>query len=194
MGINCLQYSMGAVVARVALNDARLKQLFHDKLYTFVSVAGPHLGNSGSDSALVGIGQWALMRWKKVYSLSQLALDDGFLLNLARESSMLGEFQTVALVSSSTDTYVPAYSARVEIPAGTNSISPIAEMQRALSSSLSRVPVLSKVELDFNFESKTRNTRERLDVMLGRASHVHILDSVPLTLTLTLIFGEEWFE
>jgi hypothetical protein len=54
------------------------------------------------------------------------------------------------------------------------------------------VPRLSKIEMAFEFASK-RTVKGRVDAMLGRAAHVHILDSIPLTLSMVLIFGDEWF-
>lgn len=191
--LSFVAYSMGAVIARFALNDARMQQRFHNKLYTFISVAGPHLGSSGSDSALVGVGQWVFRRWKKILSLSQLALEDDTMVELAKKSEILSKFQTIALVSSSSDAYVPSYSARIEVPTTTTGLNPkIVEMQRALCANLLKVRTLSKIELDFQFE--TQSTRQRMDVLLGRAAHVHILDSIPLTLTLMLNYGDEWFK
>lgn len=189
--LSFVAYSMGAVVARMALNHPGMQRKFKHKLYTFVSVAGPHLGSAGGDSALVGVGQWVFRRWKKILSLAQLALEDDTLLLLAKQSDMLGEFRTVALVSSSSDAYVPSFSARMEIPA--TGVNPkIAEMQRALCKNLMRVKTLSKIELDFEFE--VQSTKQKMDVLLGRAAHVHILDSVPLTLTLMLNYCDEWFK
>jgi hypothetical protein len=184
---------MGAVVARMALNDPIFQRKFKNKLHTFVSVAGPHLGSSGSDSALVGVGTWALMKWKKIRSLSQLSLEDDTMEKLAENSAALAMFKTVALVSSSSDTYVPTFSARIELPS-TSGINPkVIKMQRALCENLQKVSTVSKVELDFQFDRESKTSRQRFDIMLGRASHVHVLDSIPLTMTLLLIFGKEWF-
>jgi hypothetical protein len=182
---------MGAVVARVALNQPCMRQ-FDDKLHTFVSIAGPHLGTLGSDSGLVGFGQWALTKWKKIKALEQLSLEDDTLLKLSEESTVLGKFAHIALVSSMDDTYVPAFSARMEVPAN-NKLPVIAQMQQNLiRNALSKVGCLSRIEMTFEFASR-RSARARMDAMLGRAAHVHILDSVPLALSLILIFAGEWF-
>jgi hypothetical protein len=182
---------MGAVVLRSALNQPSMRQ-FDAILHTFVSVAGPHLGTNGSDSALVGFGQWALMKWKKIKSLAQLGLEDDTLLNLSKNSEVLGNFKTIALVSSADDTYVPSFSARMETPTN-NKLQVIETMQKNLmEQALTKVPRILKIEMAFEFASR-RSARERIDAMLGRAAHVHILDSVPLTLALILIYGDEWF-
>jgi hypothetical protein len=182
---------MGAVVARMALNQPCMRQ-FDDKLHSFVSIAGPHLGTLGSDSGLVGFGQWALIKWKKIKSLEQLSLEDETLLKLSEESAVLGKFAHVALVSSMDDTYVPAFSARMELPVN-NTMPVVARMQENLiRNALSKVACVSKIEMTFEFASR-RSARARVDAMLGRAAHIHILDSLPLSLTLILIFAAEWF-
>ena len=182
---------MGAVVARMALNQPCMRQ-FDDRLCTFVSIAGPHLGTLGSDSGLVGFGTWALTKWKTIKSLEQLSLVDDTLLALSEDSAVLGKFTNVALVSSMDDTYVPAYSARMEVP--TNNKNPtVAKMQENLiRNALSRVEHVSRIEMTFEFASR-RSARARVDAILGRAAHIHILDSLPLSLTLILIFAAEWF-
>ena len=186
---------MGAVVLRFAMNDPKVSVL-KDKFHVFISIAGPHLGSTGSDSTLVGIGQWALTKWKKIKSLSQLGLEDETLLELSESSTVLSNFKTIVLISSADDSYVPSFSARMEVPSGNRN--PIIElMQRNLyEMALSKVPQISKVEMSFEFNSsiRKRSVRERVDTLLGRAAHIQILDSLPLTLTLLLIFGEEWFD
>jgi len=185
------KYSMGTVVVRFALNQPIMRQ-FDSVLHTFVSVAGPHLGSTGSDSALVGFGQWALMKWKRIQSLAQLGLEDDTLLRLSENSDVLAKFQRIALVSSADDTYVPSYSARMELPAN-KSLPVVEQMQKNLVERvLSKVPKISKIEMAFEFASK-RTAKARMDAFLGRAAHIHILDSVPLSLSMVLIFGEEWF-
>ena len=189
--LTSLKYSMGAVVARVALNQPCMRQ-FDDKFHVFVSIAGPHLGMLGSDSNIVGFGQWAFMKWKKIRSLEQLGLEDSFMLKLSEESEPLSHFTHLALVSSAEDMYVPAFSARIELPIGNKSAT-IAEMQQNLVKNvLTKVPKLSKIEMSFEFASK-RTVRARVDAVLGRAAHIHILDSIPLCLSLILIYAGEWF-
>lgn len=175
----------------MALNQPCMRQ-FDDKLHAFISIAGPHLGTLGSDSSIVGFGQWAFIKWKKVKSLEQLALQDDTLLQLNMDSKVLSLFTQIALVSSADDTYVPAFSARMELPIG-NKSAVVAQMQRSLVESvLSKVDKLSIIEMAFEFGSR-RSAKARLDAMIGRAAHIHVLDSLPLSLALVLIFAQEWF-
>ena len=45
-----------------------MKPLF-SKLYTFISLATPHVGSRFPDSKLVSTGMWALFKWKKYKAL-----------------------------------------------------------------------------------------------------------------------------
>jgi len=99
-------------------------------------------------------------------------------------------FKNIALVSSFEDTYVASSSARVEVSASSNAVQ--RKMQASLIKSIAKVPNLVKIDLAFEFKSG-RSARGRIDAILGRAAHVHFLDSKPLILAILLIFAEEWF-
>ena len=57
-------HSVGSVVIRAALTSPLL-QPFHSKLYCFISLSSPHLGNTYIPSAVVSLGIWALKRLRK---------------------------------------------------------------------------------------------------------------------------------
>ena len=212
--ISFVGYSMGAIVARAAVARPEFAE-FRPKLWAFVSVAGPHLGTLGGDSSLVGMGTWALMKWRGSVALSQLSLSDAtgengepLLRTLARheEKVGLGLFPRVVLITSRDDTYVPSFSASVELPLASANASATAatpttkatpnsiqtDIQRDLTRALARARHVSKIELAFEFAS-ARPLRARIDAVLGRTAHVHVLDSVALNFLLLLCFGREWF-
>ena len=57
-------HSVGSVVIRAALTSPLLEP-FHSKMYCFISLSSPHLGNTYIPSAIVSAGIWALKRLRK---------------------------------------------------------------------------------------------------------------------------------
>ena len=108
-------YSLGSVVIRAALQDDGLLQ-FKDKLHSYVSLAGPHIGVSFNDrlvisllrsyhscaltyyksSSLVSGAMWVWKKWAGSKSMEQLALSDAtevpatFLYKLSLQESESG--------------------------------------------------------------------------------------------------------
>jgi hypothetical protein len=66
--ISFIGHSMGGLMIRSALQEKELECL-HNKLFLFVSLAVPHLGNLFPDSQLVSTGMWALSKFKNCTSL-----------------------------------------------------------------------------------------------------------------------------
>ncbi|RWS10238.1 Protein FAM135A-like protein, partial [Dinothrombium tinctorium] len=112
-------HSLGNVIIRAALTRPQMKQWI-PKLYTFLSLSGPHLGTAYNSSGLVNMGLWFMQKWKKSESLLQLAMKDAsdprqtFLYKLSSEPG-LEYFRHILLCGSSQDHYVPIHSAHIEL-------------------------------------------------------------------------------
>ncbi|XP_076440351.1 protein FAM135A-like isoform X2 [Babylonia areolata] len=73
--ISFVGHSLGNIIIRSALTSPRLMHLL-PKMYTFLSLSGPHLGALYNNSGLVNMGMWFMQKWKKSGSLLQLSLKD----------------------------------------------------------------------------------------------------------------------
>ena len=118
--ISFFGHSMGGLVARKCLEDSRLKPLI-PKFHTFVSLATPHVGTLYAESQLISTGMWALFQYKKCAGLKEIMMEDcnGNIRESAiyklSKNGVLTSFKHVILVSSPKDSYVPTYSARLQI-------------------------------------------------------------------------------
>ena len=74
--ISFIAHSLGNIIVRSALTIPRLLEQIKPKLYTYLSLSGPHLGTMYSDSGLVNMAMWVMQKWKKSGSLIQLAMKD----------------------------------------------------------------------------------------------------------------------
>eukprot|EP00271_Cylindrocystis_brebissonii_P020187 TRINITY_DN657_c0_g1_i2.p1 TRINITY_DN657_c0_g1~~TRINITY_DN657_c0_g1_i2.p1 ORF type:complete len:1016 (-),score=234.69 TRINITY_DN657_c0_g1_i2:939-3986(-) len=112
-------HSVGTVITRTALTDKAMEP-FLPFLYTFLSIAGPHLGYLYSSNSLFNGGLWVLKRFKGANMMLELTLTDHpdmkdcFLYQLSQKPTF-EYFQNVILLSSPQDRYVPYHSARVEM-------------------------------------------------------------------------------
>ena len=112
-------HSFGSIIARVALSRPDMQPL-HDRLHTYVSFSGPHLGMLYGSNGLVELGMWGLRRWSGAKCLTELSLKDAkdphdSLLYRLSKQPVLGLFKNVLFVSSVEDRYVPHHSARVQL-------------------------------------------------------------------------------
>ena len=73
--ISFVGHSLGALMARAALASPKM-QKYHKMLYTFLSLAGPHLGTGYQSSKLVSAGLWVFQKIKKSPAIYQLSLKD----------------------------------------------------------------------------------------------------------------------
>lgn len=64
---------MGGIVARAVLP---FLEKYKHQLGFFCSLSSPHLGYLNGVSGLIKIGLWAIRRWKKIYSLEQLSMEE----------------------------------------------------------------------------------------------------------------------
>ncbi|XP_051711483.2 protein FAM135A isoform X3 [Oryctolagus cuniculus] len=117
--ISFIGHSLGNLIIRSVLTRPRFKY-YLNKLHTFLSLSGPHLGTLYNSSALVNTGLWFMQKWKKSGSLLQLTCRDHsdprqtFLYKLSNKAG-LHYFKNVVLVGSLQDRYVPYHSARIEM-------------------------------------------------------------------------------
>ncbi|XP_066468523.1 protein FAM135A isoform X2 [Tiliqua scincoides] len=178
--ISFIGHSLGNLIIRSVLTRPRFKY-YLNKLYTFLSLSGPHLGTLYNSSALVNTGLWFMQKWKKSGSLLQLTCRDHsdprqtFLYKLSRKAG-LQYFKNIVLVGSLQDRYVPYHSARVEMcktALKDKQTGPIyAEMIQNLL-----LPVLQNKECSlvrYNVHCALPNTA---DSLIGRAAHIAVLDS-----------------
>jgi hypothetical protein len=66
--ISFIGHSLGGLIIRSALQEPRLAFLTN-KLYLFITLATPHLGNLFHDSSIISTGMWALSKFKNCTSL-----------------------------------------------------------------------------------------------------------------------------
>ncbi|NXX85549.1 F135A protein, partial [Urocolius indicus] len=178
--ISFIGHSLGNLIIRSVLTRPRFKY-YLNKLHTFLSLSGPHLGTLYNSSALVNTGLWFMQKWKKSGSLLQLTCRDHsdprqtFLYKLSKKAG-LHYFKNIVLVGSLQDRYVPYHSARIEMcktALKDKQSGPIyAEMIQNLL-----LPVLQNKDCNlvrYNVINALPNTA---DSLIGRAAHIAVLDS-----------------
>ncbi|XP_067938421.1 protein FAM135A-like isoform X2 [Watersipora subatra] len=179
--ISFIAHSLGNIIVRAALTIPRLIKQIKPKLYTYLSLSGPHLGTMYSDSGLVNMAMWVMQKWKKSGSLIQLALKDHtdpkstFIYKLSEQPG-LEYFKNVLLVSSMQDKYVPYHSTRIEICRNAAKDSSHAgrcyvDMVNNLLQPLVEQPDITLVRYDAFYTLPT-NTNS----VIGRAGHIAVLD------------------
>uniref|UniRef100_A0A8C4VKL9 Family with sequence similarity 135 member A n=1 Tax=Gopherus evgoodei TaxID=1825980 RepID=A0A8C4VKL9_9SAUR len=166
--ISFIGHSLGNLIIRSVLTRPRFKY-YLNKLHTFLSLSGPHLGTLYNSSALVNTGLWFMQKWKKSGSLLQLTCRDHsdprqtFLYKLSKKAG-LHYFKNIVLVGSLQD----LQTALKDKQSG-----PIyAEMIQNLL-----LPVLQNKECNlvrYNVINALPNTA---DSLIGRAAHIAVLDS-----------------
>lgn len=73
--ISFIGHSLGNLIIRSTVVHEKFAPLV-DKLYTYLSLSGPHLGSLYNSSGLINMGMWIMQKWKKSNSLLQLSLRD----------------------------------------------------------------------------------------------------------------------
>ncbi|MCI4394955.1 hypothetical protein PGIGA_G00174860 [Pangasianodon gigas] len=195
--ISFVGHSLGNVIVRSVLTRPRFKG-YLNKLHTFLSLSGPHLGTLYNSSALVNTGLWFMQKWKKSGSLLQLTCRDHsdprqtFLYKLSKKAG-LQFFRNVVLVGSLQDRYVPYHSARIEMcktALKDKQMGPVyAEMIENLL-----VPVLQNKDCNlvrYNVVHALPNTANSL---IGRAAHIAVLDSEIFLEKFFLVAGLKFFQ
>ncbi|XP_017316780.1 protein FAM135A isoform X4 [Ictalurus punctatus] len=195
--ISFVGHSLGNLIVRSVLTRPRFKS-YLNRLHTFLSLSGPHLGTLYNSSALVNTGLWFMQKWKKSGSLLQLTCRDHsdprqtFLYKLSKKAG-LQFFRNVVLVGSLQDRYVPYHSARIEMcktALKDKQMGPVyAEMIENLL-----VPVLQNKDCNlvrYNVVHALPNTANSL---IGRAAHIAVLDSEIFLEKFFLVAGLKFFQ
>ncbi|CAM4585282.1 unnamed protein product [Lepidochelys kempii] len=195
--ISFIGHSLGNVIIRSVLTRPRFRY-YLNKLHTFLSLSGPHLGTLYNNSTLVSTGLWLMQKLKKSGSLLQLTFRDNadlrkcFLYQLSQKPG-LQYFKNVVLVASPQDRYVPFHSARIEMcktALKDRHTGPIyAEMINNLLQPLVGVKDCTLIRHNvFHALPNTANT------LIGRAAHIAVLDSELFLEKFFLVAGLNYFK
>ncbi|XP_030409738.1 protein FAM135B [Gopherus evgoodei] len=195
--ISFIGHSLGNVIIRSVLTRPRFRY-YLNKLHTFLSLSGPHLGTLYNNSTLVSTGLWLMQKLKKSGSLLQLTFRDNadlrkcFLYQLSQKTG-LQYFKNVVLVASPQDRYVPFHSARIEMcktALKDRHTGPIyAEMINNLLQPLVDAKDCTLIRHNvFHALPNTANT------LIGRAAHIAVLDSELFLEKFFLVAGLNYFK
>ncbi|XP_052090372.1 protein FAM135A-like [Mytilus californianus] len=195
--LSFIGHSLGNLIIRSVVSRSKLKHLV-PKLYTFLSLSGPHLGTLYNSSGLVNMGMWFMQKWKKSGSLLQLSLKDNvdprqsFLYKLSQKPG-LELFRHVLLVGSSQDRYVPYHSSRIEMcKAAQRESSGMGAIYSEMVANI-LTPVVNNINCKlvrydvFHALTSTANT------IIGRAAHIAVLDSELFIEKFMITVGLQYF-
>ncbi|XP_048385284.1 protein FAM135B isoform X1 [Stegostoma tigrinum] len=195
--ISFIGHSLGNIIIRSVLTRPRFR-CYLNKLHTFLSLSGPHLGTLYNNSTLVSTGLWLMQKLKKSSSLLQLTFKDQadprktFLYKLS-EKPGLQYFKNVMLVASTQDRYVPFHSARIEMcktalkDRQTGSV--YTEMINNLLRPVTETEDCTLIRYDiFHALPNTANA------LIGRAAHIAVLDSELFLEKFLLVAGLNYFK
>ncbi|XP_035300083.1 protein FAM135B [Cricetulus griseus] len=195
--ISFIGHSLGNIIIRSVLTRPRFRY-YLNKLHTFLSLSGPHLGTLYNNSTLVSTGLWLMQKLKKSGSLLQLTFRDNadlrkcFLYQLSQKTG-LQYFKNVVLVASPQDRYVPFHSARIEMcktALRDRHTGPVyAEMINNLLGPLVEAKGCTLIRHNvFHALPNTANT------LIGRAAHIAVLDSELFLEKFFLVAGLNYFK
>ncbi|XP_067568927.1 protein FAM135B [Pseudorca crassidens] len=195
--ISFIGHSLGNIIIRSVLTRPRFRY-YLNKLHTFLSLSGPHLGTLYNNSTLVSTGLWLMQKLKKSGSLLQLTFRDNadlrkcFLYQLSQKTG-LQYFKNVVLVASPQDRYVPFHSARIEMcktALKDRHTGPVfAEMINNLLRPLVDAKDCTLIRHNvFHALPSTANT------LIGRAAHIAVLDSELFLEKFFLVAGLNYFK
>uniref|UniRef100_A0AAY4EB33 DUF676 domain-containing protein n=1 Tax=Denticeps clupeoides TaxID=299321 RepID=A0AAY4EB33_9TELE len=195
--ISFVGHSLGNLIVRSVLTRSRFK-CYLNRLHTFLSLSGPHLGTLYNSSALVNTGLWFMQKWKKSGSLLQLTCRDHtdprqtFLYKLSKKAG-LQFFRNVVLVGSLQDRYVPYHSARIEMcktALKDKQTGPVyAEMIENLL-----LPVLQNKDCNLVRYDVIHALPNTANSLIGRAAHIAVLDSEIFLEKFFLVAGLKFFQ
>lgn len=196
--VSFIGHSLGNIIIRSVLTRPELEP-YLDKLHTFLSLSGPHLGQLYNSSTIVNTGMWLMQKWKKSNSLLQLALRDHtdlrqtFMYKLSKDSA-LSNFKHVVLVGSLQDRYVPIHSARIELCRAALKDRSLygtvySEMLHNIMEPLISNPSTSIVRYDVHHTLQTS-----ANSIIGRAAHIAVLDSELFIEKFMMVAGLNFFK
>ncbi|XP_072589965.1 protein FAM135B [Vulpes vulpes] len=195
--ISFIGHSLGNIIIRSVLTRPRFRY-YLNKLHTFLSLSGPHLGTLYNNSTLVSTGLWLMQKLKKSGSLLQLTFRDNadlrkcFLYQLSQKTG-LQYFKNVVLVASPQDRYVPFHSARIEMCKTALKDRHTGPVYAEMINNLLRPLVEAKdcTLIRHNVFHALPNTANAL---IGRAAHIAVLDSELFLEKFFLVAGLNYFK
>ncbi|KAL8181634.1 UNVERIFIED_CONTAM: hypothetical protein K2H54_013871 [Gekko kuhli] len=195
--ISFIGHSLGNVIIRSVLTRPRFRY-YLNKLHTFLSLSGPHLGTLYNNSTLVSTGLWLMQKLKKSGSLLQLTFRDHadlrkcFLYQLSQKTG-LQYFKNVVLVASPQDRYVPFHSARIEMCRSALKDRHTGPIYAEMINNLLR-PVVGAKDCTLIRHDVFHALPNTANTLIGRAAHIAVLDSELFLEKFFLVAGLNYFK
>ncbi|XP_054841891.1 protein FAM135B [Eublepharis macularius] len=195
--ISFIGHSLGNVIIRSVLTRPRFRY-YLNKLHTFLSLSGPHLGTLYNNSTLVSTGLWLMQKLKKSGSLLQLTFRDNadlrkcFLYQLSQKTG-LQYFKNVVLVASPQDRYVPFHSARIEMCRSALKDRHTGPIYAEMINNLLR-PVIGAKDCTLIRHDVFHALPNTANTLIGRAAHIAVLDSELFLEKFFLVAGLNYFK
>ncbi|XP_041423965.1 protein FAM135B [Xenopus laevis] len=195
--ISFIGHSLGNIIIRSVLTRPRFRY-YLNKLHTFLSLSGPHLGTLYSNSTLVNTGLWLMQKLKKSGSLLQLTFRDNadlrkcFLYQLSQKPG-LQYFKNVVLVASPQDRYVPFHSARIEMCKNATKDRHTGPVYTEMLNNLLQ-PVIDSKDCTLIRHNVFHALPNTANTLIGRAAHIAVLDSELFLEKFFLVAGLGYFK
>ncbi|KAM5157598.1 protein FAM135B [Mantella aurantiaca] len=195
--ISFIGHSLGNIIIRSVLTRPRFRY-YLNKLHTFLSLSGPHLGTLYSNSTLVSTGLWLMQKLKKSGSLLQLTFRDNadlrksFLYQLSQKPG-LQYFKNVVLVASPQDRYVPFHSARIEMCKNAIKDKHTGPIYTEMINNLLQ-PVIDSKDCTLIRHNVFHALPNTANTLIGRAAHIAVLDSELFLEKFFLVTGLSYFK
>jgi len=176
--LSFIAHSIGGLIVRSALP---LLHEYSSKMYTLLTFSTPHAGYFLKNTSLFNMGLRVLQSWRQSVCLSQLSMADttdpreAFLYKLSKTPGF-EFFENVVLVSSTSDSYSPFDSARVEIGGMCDKHAHKEVYMEMVRSIWQNVEPHKVVKFDVNFFLGEQS----LDTFIGRAAHIQFLEFQPI--------------
>uniref|UniRef100_A0A8C4ZX21 DUF676 domain-containing protein n=1 Tax=Gadus morhua TaxID=8049 RepID=A0A8C4ZX21_GADMO len=195
--ISFIGHSLGNIIVRSVLTRPRFR-CYLPRLYTFLSLSGPHLGTLYNNSTLVSTGLWLMQKLKKSGSLLQLTFRDHMdprktFLYLLSQKPGLQFFKNVVLVSSPQDRYVPFHSARIELCRTALKDRTTGPVYTEMINNLLR-PLVEAKECRLIRQNVFHALPNTANTLIGRAAHIAVLDSELFLEKFFLVAGLGYFK
>uniref|UniRef100_A0A4X1SMZ7 DUF676 domain-containing protein n=1 Tax=Sus scrofa TaxID=9823 RepID=A0A4X1SMZ7_PIG len=195
--ISFIGHSLGNIIIRSVLTRPRFRY-YLNKLHTFLSLSGPHLGTLYNNSTLVSTGLWLMQKLKKSGSLLQLTFRDNadlrkcFLYQLSQKTG-LQYFKNVVLVASPQDRYVPFHSARIEMCKTALKDRHTGPVYAEMINNLLR-PLVDAKDCTLIRHNVFHALPNTANTLIGRAAHIAVLDSELFLEKFFLVAGLNYFK
>ncbi|XP_063777294.1 protein FAM135B [Pseudophryne corroboree] len=195
--ISFIGHSLGNIIIRSVLTRPRFRY-YLNKLHTFLSLSGPHLGTLYSNSTLVSTGLWLMQKLKKSGSLLQLTFRDNadlrksFLYQLSQKPG-LQYFKNIVLVASPQDRYVPFHSARIEMCKNAIKDKHTGPIYTEMINNLLQ-PVTESKDCTLIRHNVFHALPNTANTLIGRAAHIAVLDSELFLEKFFLVTGLNYFK